>query len=139
VVPDLDRPRAVLAGRDLAGEGGVGERVVFHVDGEGPGAGLERHSLRDGPGRQSAVALEPEVVVKPAGVVALDDEDRLVPPPAAASGAVWAPPGGSGTTASITPRSRQWPASSRKAAAAFFASPASRQRIAAHPSGEITA
>src|SRR5256714_872264 len=49
-----------------------------------------------------------------------------------------APPSGSGTTASTTPSSRQWPASGLNAAAAFLASPASRQRIAAQPSGEMT-
>ena len=37
-----------------------------------------------------------------------------------------------------TPSSRQWKASGLNAAAAFFASPASRQRIAAQPSGVIT-
>src|SRR5437764_10575618 len=58
---------------------------------------------------------------------------------AASSGLSWAPAAGSGTIASITPSSRQSPASSRKAAAAFFASAMSRQRIAAQPSGEITA
>ena len=46
--------------------------------------------------------------------------------------------GGSDTIPSITPRSRQWSASGLNAAAAFLASPASRQRIAAQPSGVIT-
>ena len=45
---------------------------------------------------------------------------------------------GSGTTASTTPSSTQCAASGLNAAAAFRASPASRQRIAAQPSGEMT-
>src|SRR5215211_7654502 len=57
---------------------------------------------------------------------------------AASSGSSCAPPGGSGTTASITPSWRQLAASGLRAAAALTFSPASRQRIAAQPSGEIT-
>src|SRR5688572_21513311 len=57
---------------------------------------------------------------------------------AASSGLVCAPPSGSGTIPSITPSSRQWAASGLNAAAALRFSPASRQRIAAQPSGEIT-
>src|SRR5262249_31545807 len=83
-VPDLDGARAVLAGRDLAGEGGVVERVILDVDGEGTRAGLERHALGHGPGSEDAVPLEAEVVVEPAGIVALDDEDRRLSAPAPA-------------------------------------------------------
>jgi hypothetical protein len=54
------------------------------------------------------------------------------------SWSVWAPPTGSATIPSITPSSRQWRASGLNAAAALRASPASRQRIAAQPSGVIT-
>ena len=80
-VPDLDGAGAVLAGRDLALEGRRsraggprrGRRALL--------AGLERNALRDRPARQRAVALEPEVVVEPARVVALDDEDRLFSAP----------------------------------------------------------
>ena len=77
-VPDLDRAGAVLAGRDLAVELRVLERVILDVDGQRPGAGLERHALRHRPGEQHAGALEAEVVVEPAGVVPLDHEDRLL-------------------------------------------------------------
>src|SRR5439155_17386567 len=77
-VPDLDRAGAVLALRDLAFEARVVERVVLDVDGERPLAGVERDALRHGPARERAVTLEAEVVVKPPGVVALDDEDRLL-------------------------------------------------------------
>ena len=83
LVPDLDRAGAVLALRDLALELRVLDRVVLDVDGEVLLAGLERHALRHRPGRERAVALEAEVVVEPARVVALDDEDRLAASPAA--------------------------------------------------------
>src|SRR5579862_3968383 len=76
VVPDLDRAGAVLPLRDLAVEARVLERMVLDVDGQRAAAGLERHPFRHGPGEEHPVALEPEVVVEPAGVVALDDEDR---------------------------------------------------------------
>ena len=83
-VPDLDRAGAVLALRDLAVEGRVLERVILDVDREVLLAGLERHALRDRPARKRAVSLEAEVVVQPARVVPLDDEDRLFPALAAA-------------------------------------------------------
>ena len=78
-VPDLDRAGAVLALGDLALEARVVERVVLDADGEGPLARLERHALRYGPARKRSVPLEPEVVVQPARVVPLHDEDRLLP------------------------------------------------------------
>ena len=77
-IPDLDRPRPVLALGDLALEAGIVERVVLDVDGEVALAGLERHTLRHRPGEKDAVALEPEVVVKGSRVVALNDEDRAL-------------------------------------------------------------
>jgi hypothetical protein len=75
-VPDLDGARSVLPGRDLPGERRVLERVVLDVDGEVALPRLERHALGDGPARERTVALEAEVVMEPARVVALDDEDR---------------------------------------------------------------
>src|SRR6266566_2143273 len=57
---------------------------------------------------------------------------------AAASGSACAPPGGSGTISSITPRSRRSSAVSLSASAARSRWLASFQRMAAHPSGEIT-
>ena len=52
--------------------------MILDVHGERALAGLERHALRHRPRGERAVALEPEVVVQPPGVVALDDEDRLL-------------------------------------------------------------
>ena len=77
LVPDLDRAAAVLAGRDLALERRVGERMVLDVDGQVALALAQRDALGHGPALQGAAALDAEVVVQPAGVVALDDEDRL--------------------------------------------------------------
>ncbi len=77
VIPDLHRPRAVLAAGDLAGERGVGERMILDVNREGASTGIERDALRHRPRGERAIALEPEVVVEATRVVTLDDEDRL--------------------------------------------------------------
>ena len=79
-IPDLDGSGPVLAFRDLALELRIFDRVVLDVHGEVLLTRLERDALGDGPARQGAVALEPEVVVEAARVVALDDEDRLAWP-----------------------------------------------------------
>src|SRR4029079_518991 len=79
-VPDLDRPSAVLALRDLALEVGVVERVVLDVHGQVALALAQRDAPGDGPAGEGAVALEAEVEVQPPGVVALHDEDRFVAP-----------------------------------------------------------
>jgi hypothetical protein len=52
--------------------------MVLDVHGEVALAGLERDALRHRPAGEGTVALEAEVVVEPARVVALDDEDRLL-------------------------------------------------------------
>ena len=75
-VPDLDRAGAVLAGRDRALEGAVVEWMILDVDREVPFAGREGEPLRHGPAGEGAVPLEPQVVVEPTCVVALDDEHR---------------------------------------------------------------
>src|SRR6476659_8067442 len=84
-VPDLDRPGAVLALRDLPLEVGVLDRMVLNVDGEVLLARLQRDALRHSPGRERPVPFEPEVVVQPARIVALDDEDGLCLLPRAAA------------------------------------------------------
>src|SRR5579864_8910120 len=82
VVPDLDGACAIVPLRDLARERRIVERMVFDVDGERTLADVERDPLRHRPGRERTVPLEPEVVMEAAGVVTLDDEDRLLRPPA---------------------------------------------------------
>ena len=91
-VPDLDRAGAVLARRDLALERRVVERMVLDVDGQMALAGGQRQPFGTAQLGERAVALEPEVVVQPPRVMALDDEDRR---PAAAA----PPPNGSGVRA----------------------------------------
>jgi hypothetical protein len=51
--------------------------MVLDVHREVALAGLARDPLRDGPARERAVALEPEVVVEAAGIVPLHHEDRV--------------------------------------------------------------
>src|SRR5439155_12796212 len=75
-VPDLDGAGAVVPLRDLALERRVVERVILDVYSERALPGLERNAFRNGPRCKRTVALEAEVVVEPAGVVALHDEDR---------------------------------------------------------------
>src|SRR5207247_9067789 len=70
-VPDLDSAGAVVPLRDLAGKGRVIQGVILDVHRESPLSGLERHTLGNRPGGERPVALEPEVVVEPPGVVAL--------------------------------------------------------------------
>ncbi len=73
-VPHDDVAAAVLALGDDALEVEVLDGVVFHVDGQLPGFGVERRALGDGPAGEHPVDLQPEVVVQPGGPVALDDE-----------------------------------------------------------------
>ena len=53
VIPDLDRPRAVVAGRDLARERGVGERVILDVDRKMLLSGLHAGRLSAPPSSQA--------------------------------------------------------------------------------------
>src|SRR4029079_14900092 len=75
-VPDLHRPRAVLAGGYDALERAVVERMVLDVNREMALARLEPKALRNRPARERARPLEPQVVVESPGVVALDHEHR---------------------------------------------------------------
>src|SRR5215471_1255901 len=75
-VPHDDVSAAVLAGRDDPLEVEVLHRVVFDVKGRPAGGSIQRWAFRDGPAGEYPVDLEPEVVVQPAGPVALDDEPQ---------------------------------------------------------------
>ena len=75
-VPDLDRPRAVLALRDLALELEVLERVVLRPHRQAVLLRVVRDPVGDRPGRERAVALEAEVPVESAGAVLVDYEPR---------------------------------------------------------------
>src|SRR6202171_1830456 len=76
-VPDQNLARAVVAGRDVAMKVDVVERVVLHVDREVIGLRVHGNALRDRPGDEHAIVLEPEVPVQPPRVVLLDDEPRF--------------------------------------------------------------
>src|SRR5581483_6074855 len=72
---------------DHALEVEVVEGMVLDVDGQPAGLRIERRPFGDGPTGQDAGDLEPEVVVEPAGPVALHHETLLAarwPPPAPA-------------------------------------------------------
>ena len=79
-VPDLHRAGAVLAGRDVARELDVLERVVLGVDGQVVLGRIGRDALRDRPGDEDAVALQAEIPVQPPRVVLVDHEavERLL-------------------------------------------------------------
>ena len=76
VIPDLHRSGAVFALGDHPREAGVLHRMVLRVHGQVTLAGIEREPLGERPRGQRASHLQPQVVVKPAGVVALDHEQR---------------------------------------------------------------
>jgi hypothetical protein len=78
-VPDLNRAGAVVPLWNLAGKGGVIERVILDVHRERALPRLEWHTFGQSPGRQCTVTLESEVVVEAPRIVALDDEDRILP------------------------------------------------------------
>ena len=73
VVPQDDVALAVAA-RDDPLEPAVGVRVVLDLDGQRLARRVEARALRHGPADEHAVDLEAQVVVQPAGPVALDEE-----------------------------------------------------------------
>ena len=77
LVPDRHGARPVLAGRDLAVEVQVLERMVLGVDRQPVVGGVGGDPVGDRPRGQDAIVLEPQVPVQPRGVVLLDDEPRL--------------------------------------------------------------
>src|SRR5207302_5076086 len=66
------RARAVTMG-DHAVERQVLDRMVLGVDREPPLSGLEGRAIRDGPRRENAAHLEPDIPVKPRRVVPMHD------------------------------------------------------------------
>src|SRR3954447_526092 len=76
-IPDDHRPGAVLALRDHALPLEVLERMVLGSHREPLVAGIEGGPLRDRPGGEHAVDLEPQVVVLRGGGVLLDREARM--------------------------------------------------------------
>ena len=73
-VPADGVARAVFAPGNDALEVQVLDRMVLGAGGEAALAGVARGTLRDCPRREDAVDLEPQVVVEPAGSMAMDHE-----------------------------------------------------------------
>src|SRR5690606_33165720 len=69
-------PAAVLALRDLALEAGVVQRMVLHLHRHALDRRVEAGPLGHRPGLEGIAHLQAEVVVPPAGVMELHDEDR---------------------------------------------------------------
>jgi hypothetical protein len=77
-VPQLHGAAAILAGRNHAFEGAVFDGMIFDLDGEPLGRRIERRHLGDRPTLIDAVEFQPEVVMEPRRVMALDDEFALL-------------------------------------------------------------
>ena len=73
LVPDHYRAAAVFALRNDAFEIGVVDRMIFDLHGERFYGRVETGAFGNGPAFECAVVFEPEVVVKAAGGVLLDD------------------------------------------------------------------
>jgi len=73
-VPHDDVATTVLSGRDHALEPEVAERMVLDLDGQPPCRRVHARTARHGPRREHTADLEAEVVMEPAGSMAMDDE-----------------------------------------------------------------
>jgi len=76
VVPDRDVTRAVVAGRDVAPEVDVVERVVLDVNGEVVLLGVGGHAFGHRPRDENAIPFEPEIPVQAARVMLLHHKPR---------------------------------------------------------------
>ena len=95
-VPDRDVAPAVLSLRDHPLEVEVLHRVVLDAKGAASHVRVEGRTLRHGPAHQHTVDLEPHVVVRAGGAVALHDEAKSPFPLTlhTAHHAPWFPPAG---------------------------------------------
>ncbi len=73
-IPKLHRAAAIFALRNGAFEGAIFQRMIFHLDRQALHRRIERRRLGHGPGLVDAVQLQPQVVMQPCRIVALDDE-----------------------------------------------------------------
>lgn len=73
-IPQHHAAGAVVAGRDIALEVAVGNRVILHVRGQMLHRWIERRPFRNRPGLQHAINLKPEIVVQARGIVSLYTE-----------------------------------------------------------------
>src|SRR5262245_43841726 len=77
-VPQHDGAATIFALRNRAFKVAVVEWMILDLDGQAPIAWIERRPLRDGPGLENAIDLQPQIVVKPGGSMLLDDEAGIL-------------------------------------------------------------
>src|SRR3977135_1942239 len=74
-VPDHHRSCSVLAGRNHALEPRIFERMVLRPYGQALVRRVHRRPFGYCPGRQDPIYGQPEIIVKPGGIVFLNDKD----------------------------------------------------------------
>src|SRR5580704_17389339 len=79
-VPDDHRARAIFALRNISLEIKVFDRVVLGADRKPLFAGREARAFGDRPAFQNSIHLEPQIVMKPARRVFLNDELSALAP-----------------------------------------------------------
>ncbi len=77
LVPEQRVPAAILLVRDAALEAGVGQGVVLGLHREPLRLRIIAGALGEGPTRQGAVDLQPQVIVQPGRVMLVHDEEGL--------------------------------------------------------------
>ena len=78
-IPELHRAAAILALGNRAFEIAIVEWVILDLDGQALVVRIERGSARYRPGLEHAIEFEPEIVMQPRRIVALDDEAQPLP------------------------------------------------------------
>src|SRR5476651_429551 len=73
-IPKHDGAPAVLALGDRAFEGGIRERMIFHLNGKSLLALAQGQALRHGPGLQHAINGKSQIVMQVRGIVLLNHE-----------------------------------------------------------------
>lgn len=79
VVEGIDMPAPVVAGRNVAGEGRIGNRMVLNLDRHALHCRIVGRSLGHRPGFERVTDLQAEVVMTAAGVVKLHDKNWALP------------------------------------------------------------
>ena len=74
-IPQHHAACTVIAGRNIAFESAVIERMIFHVRSQVFDARIERRPFRHGPGFQNTIDFQAKVVVEASSIVALDAEE----------------------------------------------------------------
>src|SRR5258708_3430284 len=77
-IPKLHGAATILALRNGAFEIAIIERVIFHLHREALVARIERRPLRDRPGFEDAVELQPEIIMQACRIMLLNHEAPLL-------------------------------------------------------------